>query len=146
MSEGVLLDTHVLLWYSVSPELLPESVLALLRERDRQVHVSAVTAWELSIKVRIGKLPQAESLYHNYHRRLAQYSFTDLPFSSVHALKEGELVHTHSDPFDRALAAQALVEDLPLVSRDPEFEKFAGVKVLWEVKGEEKRVGDANSE
>ena len=133
MSERVLLDTHVLLWYSVSPELLPENILALLRDRQRLIYVSAITAWELSIKVRIGKLPQAISLYNNYHRRLAQYSFRDLPFGSVHALKEGELAHSHNDPFDRAFAAQALVENLPIVSRDPEFAKFAGVEVLWEV-------------
>ena len=106
-------------------------MLALLRDRDRQVYVSAVTAWELSIKLRIGKLPQAKPLYLNYHHRLAQYSFTDLPFSSVHALKEGELDTPNSDPFDRALAAQALVEGLPIVSRDPEFEEFAGLTVLW---------------
>lgn len=131
MSEGVLLDTHTLLWYSVSPEQLPEGVMALLRKREQPVYVSAITAWELSIKVRLGKLPQAESLYRHYHRRLAQYSFTDLPFSSVHALKEGELDSAHGDPFDRALAAQALVEEVPIVSRDPVFAQLEGLTVLW---------------
>ena len=128
----VLLDTHALLWFDTSPERLPERALALIRERERRVYVSAITAWELSIKHRLGKLPEAGPLLGAYHATLARYGFTELAFSSVHALKEGELQHLHKDPFDRALASQALTERLPILSKDEELGKFPGVTVLWD--------------
>ena len=128
----VLLDTHALLWFDTSPERLPEEAAALIRDRKRRVYVSAVTAWELTIKHRLGKLPEAAPLFGAYHGTLARYGFTELVFSSVHALKEGELEHDHKDPFDRALAGQALTEELPILSRDPAFATFSGVTVLWD--------------
>ena len=128
--EALLLDTHSLIWYSVSPDVLPENVLARLRDAEQRVFVSSLTAWEISIKVRLGKLPQARTLYRNFHRRLVQYGFNELPFSSIHALKEGELAHPHKDPFDRALAAQALSEQLTFVTRDEVFTEF-GVSTFW---------------
>ena len=136
MSEGsrarpseVLLDTHTLLWFDTDPDKLPEQVLNLLRDRDVRVMVSSITAWEFSIKHRLGKLPEAEGLIHEYHQSLAQYGFGELPFTSVHALAEGGLEQLHKDPFDRALAAQAVSEQLVLVSSD---EAFAEVPLsLW---------------
>ena len=126
-----MLDTHTLLWYSVSPEKLPDEVLRLIRSRDQAIYISSITAWELSIKFRLGKLPQAVSLIEHYHLRLAQYSFKDLSFSSVHALKDRELSHNHKDPFDRALVAQALSEQLAIVSADPQLAAFSEVVVVW---------------
>jgi PIN domain nuclease of toxin-antitoxin system len=131
MTRGLLLDTHTLLWYSVSPQRLPDQVLALVRNRDRAIYISAITAWELSIKFRLGKLPQAATLLEHYHLRLAQYGFKDLPFSSVHALKDRELTHSHKDPFDRALVAQALSEQLAVVSADSRIAAFPEVVVVW---------------
>lgn len=131
MNRGLLLDTHTLLWYSVAPARLPENVLRLIRSRRRTVHISAVSAWEMSIKSRLGKLPQAHNLLANYHLRLAQYGFRDLPLSSVHTLKDRELTSDHKDPFDRALVAQAICEDLAIVSSDPRIAAFADVTVVW---------------
>lgn len=131
MNRGLLLDTHVLLWYSVAPKRLPENVLNLVRSRSRTVHVSAVSAWEISIKSRLGKLPQAKSLMDRYHLRLAQYGFQDLPFTSVYALKDRDLELEHNDPFDRALVAQAICEDLAIVSADPQMTAFPGATVVW---------------
>lgn len=131
MNRGLLLDTHTLLWYSVSPERLPDEVLTLVRSRERTIYISSITAWELSIKFRLGKLPQAATLIEHYHLRLAQYGFKDLSFSSAHALKDLELSHTYKDPFGRALVAQAVSEQLAVVSVDPQLAAFSEVVVVW---------------
>ena len=102
-----------------------------MRDRDNRVYVSPITAWELAIKLRLGRLPQAQPLCNHYHQRLAQYGFLELPFSSVHALAAGRLESDHKDPFDRALATQALSEQLPLVTKDGALARLPGVRVLW---------------
>lgn len=127
----VLLDTHALLWFDTAPDRLPENIIALIRDRTRQIHVSAMSAWELTIKHRLGKLPEAGVLLGEYHRTLHAYGFSELPFTSVHALKDRELGHTHKDPFDRALVAQALSEQFVIVTKDTEIASFPDVTVIW---------------
>lgn len=127
----VLLDTHTLLWFDTDPNKLPERVLNLLRDRDVRVMVSSITAWEFSIKHRSGKLPEAEGLIREYHQSLVQYGFSELPFTSVHALAEGGLEHLHKDPFERALAAQGVSEQLTLVSSDAAFTGVPDLSVWW---------------
>jgi PIN domain nuclease of toxin-antitoxin system len=127
----LLLDTHVLLWYSISPEKIPEKTLALLRNSENQIYISSMTAWEISIKYNLGKLPEAKSLFENYPQRLAEYRFTELPFYTHQALLAGELESTHKDPFDRALVAQALSHKLTVVSQDQAFKTFNELNILW---------------
>ena len=111
------------------PRLSPRARAAVAAERT-EVLVSAVSAWELSTKVRLGKLPQAASLTHRLAERLAEQSFQPLAVSVEHGRLGGLLPGEHRDPFDRVLAAQALIENLPLVSNDAAFASF-GVKTLW---------------
>ena len=94
--------------------------------------MSAVSAWELAIKNRLGKLPEADALLAAYAETLRTYGFTELPFTGAHALKDRELSSAHRDPFDRALVAQTLVEGLHLVSKDPAVAAFPGVTVVWD--------------
>ena len=129
--KALLLDTHALIWCSVNPERLPESVLGRLRDAEQRIFVSSISAWEISIKVRLGKLPQAKTLYENFHLRMAQYGFSELPFTSVHALAEGELEYSHKDPFGRALAAQAVSEQLVLVSKGDAFADVPNLGLWW---------------
>jgi PIN domain nuclease of toxin-antitoxin system len=131
MVEAALLDTHALLWYSVAPEALSDTARDFIRDRSKRIYVSSITAWELAIKLRLGKLPQAQVLHDHYHQRLAQYGFLELPFTGVHALAAGGLECEHKDPFDRALAAQAVSEQLPIVTRDGEVAALPGVSVVW---------------
>ena len=128
---GLLLDTHALLWFDTAPERLPERVVTLLRDRSRSVYVSAVSAWELSLKNRLGKLPEADALLTTYADTLRTYDFAELPFTGAHALRDRELGSAHPDPFNQALVAQALVEGLQLVSKDPAVAAFPGVTVVW---------------
>ena len=115
----------------MAPQLLSLEVVRLLRDRGTTVFVSAVSAWELSIKVRGGKLPEAQPLLADYADTLSRLGFTELPFQARHGLAAGALDHAHRDPFDRALVAQALLEDLPLVSRDSVMQSFEGLSVVW---------------
>ncbi len=127
----LLLDTHTLFWLDTEPNRLSLTALSAIRNRQHQVYVSAVTAWELAIKHRLGKLPSAAPLLDSYHASLARYGFKELPLSSSHALAESGLSSPHKDPFDRALVAQALLEELRLVSNDPEVAGFIEINVLW---------------
>lgn len=128
----VLLDTHVLLWFDSAPERLPKHILALVRDRNQRIYVSAISTWELTIKYRSGKLPEAEALLGSYYDSLHTYGFTELPFTGVHALKDRELGSAHKDPFDRALVAQAMSEQFALVSKDPHVAAFPGVTIIWD--------------
>lgn len=131
MPEAALVDTHVLIWYSVAPQKLSASALTFIRNRDHRIYVSSMTAWELGIKVRLGKLEQARPLTRYYHQRLAQYGFLELPFTSVHALAAAGLGSDHKDPFDRALGAQAVSEQVPIITQDALVAGLPGVDVLW---------------
>jgi PIN domain nuclease of toxin-antitoxin system len=131
MADAALLDTHALLWYSVAPQALSKTAREFMRDRRNRIYVSAITAWEIAIKLRLGKLPQAQSLHDYYHQRLAQYGFLELPFTSVHALAAGGLESNHKDPFDRALAAQAVSEQVPIITRDGGVAGLPGVQVIW---------------
>jgi PIN domain nuclease of toxin-antitoxin system len=111
------------------PRLSPRARAAVAAERN-EVLVSAVSAWELSTKVRLGKLPQAVGLSHRLAESLAEQNFQPLAVSLEHGRLGGSLPGEHRDPFDRVLAAQALIENLPLVSNDAAFASF-GVKTLW---------------
>jgi PIN domain nuclease of toxin-antitoxin system len=124
------LGTHALLgWMIGDPRLSPRARAAVGAER-AEVLVSAASAWELAMKVRLNKLPEAVPLMHRFAESLTEQNFKRLPISVEHGRLGGLLPGQHRDPFDRILAAQALLEDLPLVTNDPAFAGF-GVKLLW---------------
>ena len=126
----ILLDTHALLWWMIGDARLSPKARAAVGAEKAEVLVSAASAWELAMKVRLGKLPEAARLTHRLADSLAEQNFTPLAISIEHGRLGGLLPGQHRDPFDRILAAQALLEDLPLVTNDAAFASF-GVKVLW---------------
>lgn len=126
-----LLDTHTFFWLDTDPTRLSSQGLSVLKDRNNTVYVSSINAWELTIKHRLGKLPNAAPLLKSYHSSLARYGFTELGFSSHHALAEAGLNSSHKDPFDRALVAQALIEGLTLITNDPLVQGSREVKTLW---------------
>ena len=128
---GYLLDTHALLWYDRDPDQLPESLRALLRTPSTTVFVSAINLWELGIKYRLGKLAEAQALVEQWSATIHRAGFLDIAFGSFHAGDAALLEWEHKDPFDRALAAQARVEGLTLVTRDPVFATLPGLTTLW---------------
>jgi len=127
----VLLDTHAVLWAFTAPDRLGEEARLILDSTTNQVVVSAASAWEIATKQRLGRLPQADALVGAYERHLDRLGAARLPISEEHALLAGRLDWVHRDPFDRMLAAQAMVESFPLVTADAAFNGLAGLRTVW---------------
>ncbi len=126
-----LLDTHVTLWALTDPTRLGPRAREVIENRSSRLVVSAVSAWEIATKHRLGKLPQADVLVGAYSKHLDRLGVTRLSMSEDHALLAGRLEWDHRDPFDRMLAAQAMVESLVLLTSDPAFAGCRGVPTLW---------------
>ncbi len=127
----LLLDTHALLWFAVGDGRLPGRVRPLIEDAGNQVIVSAASAWEIAAKFRKGKLPQSEYLVVNWFEILAHLRMQELPISAAHALRSGLLALENADPFDRVIAAQALIEGLPVASIEATWDAIGVVRV-WE--------------
>jgi PIN domain nuclease of toxin-antitoxin system len=126
----VLLDTHTLLWAKISPEKLSRQAAEIMAEPLNEVLVSAVSAWEIVTKVRLGKLPGIERLEREFLEIMEKSGYTMLPINVANALRAGRLPAPRRDPFDRMLAAQALASDVPILSKDPKLDAF-GIRRLW---------------
>ncbi len=125
----MLVDTQVLLWWFRDDAALSSKARRIISNTETEVFVSAVCAWEISIKTRSGKL-EAGDLIDRLETELAEQGFTVLPISLAHALRAGSLVLHHKDPFDRMLVAQAQAENLPILSNDAAFDLY-GVRRVW---------------
>lgn len=128
---AVLVDTHVLLWAMTDPAKLTSPAEEVVSDLDTEVLVSAASAWEISTKVRIGKLPEAEFLVLDYGDHLRQGDFRTLPIESADALVSGSLAWAHRDPFDRIIAAQAIRRGIPLISADRVFDDLGTLQRIW---------------
>ncbi len=126
----VLLDTHALLWAAFRKDLLSVRAQKLIEAPTNEILVSAASAWEVATKYRLGKLPLAQVLIGDFIPRVTAAGYVLLSISVEHALRAGRLPADHKDPFDRMLAAQAIDEDLPLVSNDERLDVF-GVRREW---------------
>lgn len=111
----LLLDTHVLLWWLHNETSMAEKAFQAISSSTNVVFVSAATAWEIAIKKALGKLQAPDDL----EAALRVNGFEPLPITLPHALLAGQLPAHHDDPFDRLLVAQATIENLTLVTRDP---------------------------
>jgi PIN domain nuclease of toxin-antitoxin system len=125
-----LLDTHSLIWWWTEPARLGASARDTITEGADRIFVSVASVWEIAIKSHSGKLNQIEDFRRDYAPLMARNGFHSLRVSDVHALEAGFLDGAHRDPFDRLIAAQGLIEDLTVITRDPEIAGF-GCKVLW---------------
>lgn len=126
----LLLDTHVLIWFAYGRPDLSRAADVAIRNPHNQVFVSAANALEIAIKHRLGKLPSARHFAADFDGEIANRGFVCLSMTSNHARVAGGLPGDHGDPFDRILAAQALLEGLTIVSRDAALDGF-GVTRLW---------------
>lgn len=126
----LLLDTHALIWWLAGDEALSRLVREAIADESNPVAVSAASAMEVATKFRIGKLPDAAPLARDFEAVIAGQGFDELAISVRHARLAGEMNIAHKDPFDRLLIAQALAEDMVLVSNEALFDGFA-VKRLW---------------
>jgi PIN domain nuclease of toxin-antitoxin system len=123
--DRLLLDTCVLLWWRTDDAKLTSAARRVIDEA-AEVFVSAASAWEIAIKVGIGKLPAPELV----SATPSALGFIELPITIAHAELAGSLPLHHKDPFDRMLIAQAQHEGLLLVTSDRAFHAYGG-PVLW---------------
>jgi len=126
----VLLDTHTLLWSTNSPRSLSRQASEIVADHSNVIFVSAASAWEIATKVRLGKLLGAEALERDFLTIMDRAGYTLIPIDAATALRAGRLPAAHGDPFDRMIAAQALAEDLPVLSADAKLDTF-GVRRIW---------------
>jgi PIN domain nuclease of toxin-antitoxin system len=126
----LLLDTHALIWWLAGDEKLSLRARDAIADEPNTVAVSAASAMEVATKHRIGKLPDAALLAQDFEAIVADQGFSELSISVRHARLAGEMGIAHKDPFDRLLIAQALAEDMVLVSNEARFDDSA-VKRLW---------------
>jgi PIN domain nuclease of toxin-antitoxin system len=126
----LLLDTHALLWWWSDDKRLSKRASKAISDENNIVLISAASAWEIATKHRIGKLPGAERAVAEFNELIVSDGFTHLNVSYGHALKAGGFTMEHRDPFDRMLAAQAIIEGATLVTDDAAMKLFR-VKCFW---------------
>ncbi|MFO7640625.1 MAG: type II toxin-antitoxin system VapC family toxin [Candidatus Competibacteraceae bacterium] len=125
-----LVDAHSLIWAQDDPSKLGPTALVTLQDPVQQLLLSAGTIWELSIKSGLAKLTLSLGFRQWMDRAIADLDLIVLPITLDHADRQARLPWHHRDPFDRLLAAQALVEGIPLMSADAIFDQY-GVNRLW---------------
>ena len=126
----LLLDTHALLWWLEGNPRLSATAQAAIGDAANTVLISAASAWEITTKHRIGKLPGAAAVAEDVEGCLAAQGFEALAITTGDGARAGRLTGAHRDPFDRMLIAQALAHDLVLVSNEVIFDAY-GVRRLW---------------
>ena len=126
----LLLDTHAFLWWLDGDRRLSRRARATIADSSNTILVSAASAWEISTKARFGKLPGAVEVAADVAGCIASQEFAALDIAVLHAQRAGRLPGPHRDPFDRMLAAQSQIEDLPLVTNDVIFDDYA-VTRIW---------------
>lgn len=126
----LILDTHVFLWFFLNDLRLGEAQRQILRNETNRLHLSSVSVFEMATKARIGKLPRSLEINALLDTIYDEFNYVEIVINARHAALAGRLDGAHRDPFDRLLAAQSLVEGIPLMTGDPVFKAF-GVEVVW---------------
>jgi PIN domain nuclease of toxin-antitoxin system len=126
----ILLDTHVLLWWFLDEAAISSAGRAAISDEGNEIFVSAASTWEISIKHKTGKLPDATPLMVHLEKAVLDEGFGGMSVTLRHGELAGSLPLHHRDPFDRMLIAQALAESLTLISNERLFDRY-GVARLW---------------
>ncbi len=126
----ILLDTHALLWWLGGDSALSDTARNAIADESNEVFVSAASAWEVTTKHRLGKLPGVGPLAVDFAREVRAQGFVPLPITLEHGQSAGALPGAHRDPFDRMLIAQANDERMALVSNEAIFDAY-GLTRVW---------------
>ena len=126
----LLLDTNAFLWWVLDDSRLSTTARELIADPATEVLFSTVSGWEIAIKARTGRLDLPEDVPSFVLDQLRRNRFSVLPVELRHALRVHGLPDHHRDPFDRLLVAQAEIEAVPLLSRDPLLAAY-GIELRW---------------
>jgi PIN domain nuclease of toxin-antitoxin system len=125
-----LLDTHALLWWLDGDRRLSSKARRVIANQSNTILVSAASAWEITTKARLGKLPGAAEVAADVAACVAGQGFQSLDITLLHAQRAGRLPGDHRDPFDRMLIAQSQIDDVAIVTDDEAFDVF-DVRRFW---------------
>jgi len=125
----LLLDTHIFLWWDSEPTKLSNNVLTALTDPRNSLFLSVVSVWEMQIKKDIGKLSLRIALADMLIEQETKNQIKVLPIEAKHIFGLETMPQHHKDPFDRLIIAQAIVEDLTVISNDGIFSSY-GIKLL----------------
>jgi PIN domain nuclease of toxin-antitoxin system len=126
----LLLDTNIFLRMMTDETLLSPAAKAAIADGNNEVWVSAVCAWEIAIKMAIGKIQLSDPIELFMSDGMRKAKAIELPIRVAHATRVAALAMHHHDPFDRLLLAQAQVESLTIVTSDRQFAAY-GMPVIW---------------
>jgi PIN domain nuclease of toxin-antitoxin system len=126
----ILIDTHYVLWAAINSRRMKPWARKLIADLDNEILVSAASVYEISLKVRHGKLPEAvefeSDLITNIENRLG---YAILPLEPESMMRAARFADVHADPFDRMIAAQAVQNNLPLLSTDSRLDVFGARRI-----------------
>jgi len=124
----LILDTVTFIWAVSTPERLSRAAMAALRKGTAVREISVVSLTEIAVKQTRGRLTFAKA---DAMAGVDDLRLRVLPYAAEHAFRLFDLPTHHADPFDRQIIAQALVEDVPVVTPDEAFKLYEGLKVVW---------------
>jgi PIN domain nuclease of toxin-antitoxin system len=125
-----LLDTHTFLWWITDSELLSDLARNVIREGRNSLLLSAASGWEIAIKVGIGRLDLSDAPEKMIPEQMSLNDIQGLPIHMSHVLHVHSLPRHHRDPFDRLLVAQCQLEQLPIITSDPQISSY-DVEIVW---------------
>jgi PIN domain nuclease of toxin-antitoxin system len=125
-----LLDTHAFLWFVLNDSQLGSTARAVIADPQNEIEISPASYWEIAIKISIGKYSLNEPFQPFMEQQIATNRFRILPVTVSHAAVVATLPFHHRDPFDRMLVAQAIAEQVPLLSADPVLDAYP-ITRLW---------------
>jgi len=128
---NILLDTHTFLWWIDNNPRLSSRAHELISDAGNMLFLSAASGWEIAIKSKLGRLTLSGDLEHFIADQLAANAIRSLPIKMSHALHVYTLPSHHRDPFDRILVAQSQMEDMSILTADPQIAQYP-VQAIWE--------------
>jgi len=127
----ILLDTHALVWLASDPDQLSSAAQVAIRAHPASLHISVVSAWEISLLVKRGRLILPLSPDDFLSRAIAHHGLIELPLTRRVAQASVFLPDIHNDPFDRILISECNARGLSLISRDTVIPRYPGFAVIW---------------
>ncbi len=125
-----LLDTHVFLWWIDDDPRLSSLARKIISDGNNEIFLSAASGWEIAVKSQLGRLKLPDRPERFIVEQLSINAFESLPIRLSHALRVYALPPIHRDPFDRILVAQSQLEDMPILTADPQIAQYP-VEVIW---------------
>ena len=128
----LLLDTHALIWLATDLSQLTETAKAAIRFHARELHISAVSALEISLLTKCGKLEWGKRPLSRFERALGHHCIKTVPIDAGIAWASGQLPALHRDPFDRIIIATAMAHGMTILTKDRTIPTYPKVKAVWE--------------